>query len=158
MQMGNWDNQRTNGNNLKYSPHIRKAEKRNREMVNRLKQCAKYNTRYQWIHGKGPTLTREEKRIIAKAVNSSITMSNILQGHRTTWISPGGKMHRQIDYITINQRYRNSVTKPWIVPGWRAKITQRRQLSVIFMTITNKALQNYHKNQYAKLVSSFYMT
>jgi len=44
----------------------------------------------------------------------------------------------------INRKYRNTVTKAWTIPGWRANPMQQRQHSVICMTITLKLLQIYY--------------
>ena len=72
-------------------------------------------------------------------------MNKINQDKLTTWISPDGKQQRQIDYILINHKYRNTVTRTRAIQEWRGNMQQQRQHAVIRMDITLKLLQNYHK-------------
>jgi len=62
----------------------------------------------------------------------------------TTWKSPDNKTTRQIDYIMISHRYRNSVREANVVPGWRANMAQQ-QHGVIKMEICLKLMKNYKK-------------
>jgi len=50
--------------------------------------------------------------------------------------------HRQIDYVTINQKYRNNVKHAWAIQGWGGNIQQLRQRAAVLMDITINLLQN----------------
>jgi len=63
----------------------------------------------------------------------------------TTWTSPNGQQQRQIDYIMINHKYRNTVSRAWAIQGWKGNAQQQRQHTVIRMDITPKLLQKYHQ-------------
>jgi len=71
------------------------------------------------------TSNKNDKHRIARGADVDATLKTIKQEQTTTWISPDGKTRRQIDYIMINNRYRNNVTKAWTIPGWRANIMQQ---------------------------------
>ena len=76
-------------------------------------------------------LTKNDKQRIKKAANTEEIIKTIKQEQQTTWISPGGKTKRQIDYIMINHRYRNNVTRAWVMTENRANMTQQRQHAVL---------------------------
>ena len=42
-----------------------------------------------------------------------------------TWTSPDGKTNRQIDYILVNQKYRNWVRKAHTLHNWRVTWSSR---------------------------------
>ena len=52
---------------------------------------------------------------------------------------------RQIDYIVINNKYRNAVRKAWEEQGRRGNIEQQRQHDVVRMDATMNLMQGYHK-------------
>jgi len=52
-----------------------------------------------------------------------------------TWISPDGKVHRQIDYIAINQEYRKFARWTHTIRNWRGNMEQQRQHASIKMEI-----------------------
>ena len=60
-----------------------------------------------------------------------------------TWISPNGKTLRQIDYILINQKYRNWVRRVFAEHSWRGNMEQNRQHSAIIMKIQVRHKHNY---------------
>ena len=53
----------------------------------------------------------------------------------STWISPGGETHRQVDYILISQKYRNFTRKTHKVQSWRGDMEQKRQHAAINLAI-----------------------
>lgn len=59
-----------------------------------------------------------------------------------TWISPGGRWRNQIDYITINQRWRSSIMNVRTLPG--ADCGSDHQLLIAEMRTKIKAI---HRNQ-----------
>jgi len=91
-----------------------------------------------------PQLKKHDQQRIAKKADAATILETIKQEQTTTWISPDGETHRQIDYIVINHKYRNTVTKAWTIPGWRANPMRQRQHSVICMTIALELLQKYY--------------
>ena len=51
-----------------------------------------------------------------------------------TWISPDGETYRRIDYILINQKYRNFIRETHALHNWRSD-TEQRQHAAIKMEI-----------------------
>ena len=55
-------------------------------------------------------------RLLEFAKSHSLTLANTLHPHKlsrtATWHSPNGKIHNQIDYILVPQRFKSSVNKP----------------------------------------------
>ena len=47
--------------------------------------------------------------------------------YRTTWAIPGGETRRQVDYIAINEKYRNTARKAHSNIYWRANMNQNQQ-------------------------------
>ena len=90
-------------------------------------------------------LTKEEKRYIQEQPDPVTAKKQIERDNLNTWISPGGKTTRQIDYITINHKYRNCVQRAWPIQNWRGDETQQRQHAVIRMDITLNLIQKYYK-------------
>merc|ERR1712112_602583 len=66
---------------------------------------------------------------------------DILKKHTITWESPDGKTTRQIDYLAINHRYRNSVRKAYAVQGWQANMAQQHK--VVQMEIRLNLMKHY---------------
>ena len=56
---------------------------------------------------------------------------------------PWRETQRQIDYITVSQKYRNAIRKAQIIPGWQASMMQ--QHGVVQLDICRKLLKNYKK-------------
>jgi len=53
---------------------------------------------------------------------------------------------RQIDYVMINQRFRNSIRTAQSIPGWKANMHQGEQQNAIYMQICLKLMKNYRKD------------
>ena len=71
-------------------------------------------------HGLGNINDRGEKLIDWCRSKNQVIMNTWFQQHPRrlwTWRSPGGEYKNQIDYITINHRFRNSVKKVKTYPG-----------------------------------------
>ena len=68
---------------------------------------------------------------------------NDANADHTTWISPNGKIRRQIDYIIVRQRFQNSVHCCAAVKGWRGNYNQQRQHAVIRAKIKISWALNY---------------
>lgn len=49
----------------------------------------------------------------------------------STCVSPDGNVHRKIDYVTVNQKYRIFVRKTQIAQNWRWNMGHQRQHDVI---------------------------
>ena len=64
--------------------------------------------------------------------------NTIEQNDINTWISSNGQTHRQIDYITINSKYRNAVRRAWEIQHWRGNMAQPRQHATIGLDIALK--------------------
>ena len=64
--------------------------------------------------------------------------TKIQQQKAITWTSLNNKIHRQIDYILINQRFRNCVRKAQTIDGWQANMQQDKQHKAIYMQICLK--------------------
>ena len=62
-----------------------------------------------------------------------------------TWISPDGQVRRQIDYVMIDQTYRNTVRRACAIQGWRGNMAQQRQHATMRMDINLILVGNYHK-------------
>lgn len=64
------------------------------------------------MHGLGQRNDRGERLIEFVEKNKLVVCNTIFQHHPRrlyTWVSPGGEYKNQIDYIMVNQRYRNSI-------------------------------------------------
>ena len=59
---------------------------------------------------------------------------------KINWTSTGGKTQRQIDYLMVNQKYRNAIRKAQIIPGWQANMAQQ-QHGVVQMDICLKLMK-----------------
>ena len=68
----------------------------------------------------------------------------LLQNKTHTWTHPTGMTERQIDYIMINNKYRNTVRRAWAIHGWQGN-TEQRQHAVICMDITLNLIGKYHQ-------------
>ena len=71
-------------------------------------------------YGLGTRNERGERFIEWCRTNNQVIMNTWFRHHprhRWTWRSPGGIYKNQIDYITINQRFRNSITQVKTYPG-----------------------------------------
>ena len=61
----------------------------------------------------------------------------------TTWAIPDGDVRRGIDYITINQKYRNTVRTTQTAQKWRGNMEQQRQHAVIKMQLRIRFGEHY---------------
>ena len=61
----------------------------------------------------------------------------------TTWTSPGGKTRRQIGFITINAKYRNTAQKAHIGIYCHANVNQNQQRRVQTMQLYYNAAKKY---------------
>jgi len=98
---------------------------------------------------KRPNLTKEEKQYIKNPAQPGTTeqkLTKIQQQKTITWASLNNKINRQIDYILINQRFRNCIRKAQTITGWKANMLQEKQHNVIYMQICVKLMRNYRKN------------
>ena len=71
-------------------------------------------------HGLGNRNERGEKWIEWCTANSQVILNSWFKQHERrlwTWKSPADRTRNQIDYITINSRYRNSITNVKTYPG-----------------------------------------
>jgi len=89
-------------------------------------------------------LTKQEKRDPAKQ-RTWRNKKQIGNNNLNTWVIQNGQIQRQIDYIIINNRYRNMVTTTIEKQGWRGNMTQQRQHAVIKMDIKPRLARNYYK-------------
>jgi len=88
---------------------------------------------------------KEEKQTIKNSTRKEPKRTTIEQNNINTWTSPDGQTQRQIDYIMINNKYRNTVRKSWTAQHWRGNMAQQRQHATIILEITLKMVRNYHK-------------
>ncbi|XP_062914140.1 craniofacial development protein 2-like [Mobula hypostoma] len=81
-------------------------------------QCADGNTTGKF--GLGERNERGEKWVEWCKMNNQVIMNTYFKNHPRrlwTWKSPGDNTRNQSDFITINQRFRNSVTQCKTYPG-----------------------------------------
>ena len=90
-------------------------------------------------------LTKEEKQQIRQSTNKELHRNEIELNNINTWTSPDGQVLGQIDYIMINNKYRNAVRKACAEQRWRGNMAQQRQHATIRMDIALKLVRNYHK-------------
>ena len=95
--------------------------------------------------GKSKITTRRKKRL-KKSNEPEKTKQDIQKKHTITWVSPDEKTARQIDYLAINHRYRNSVRKAYAVQGWQENMAQL-QHKVIQMEIRLKLMKHYKEHK-----------
>ena len=72
------------------------------------------------MHGLGVRNERGEKFIEWCNTNNQVIANTFYQNHprrKWTWKSPGDIVRNQIDYITINRRFRNAITQAVTYPG-----------------------------------------
>ena len=103
-----------------------------------------------WAGVCGPyanTLTNERgERLLEFASANGLVVTNTLAPHknsrRTTWHSPSGEHHNQIDYIMVRKRYRSSVNihKTRSFPG--ADIASDHDLVMMTFRVRLKRLRN----------------
>ena len=89
-------------------------------------------------------LTKNAKGAIQKSAEPEELQKQINQDNINTWTSPNGQTQRQIDYIMINQSYRNTVKRAWAIQSWRGIMAQQRQHATIQMDITLRLARKYH--------------
>ena len=94
---------------------------------------------------KRANLTKQAKKQYRKDNSPENTRAKIEQEQLITWKSPGGKTERQIDYIRISRKYRNTVRKAQTIPGWRANMAQQHK--VIQMDICLKLMREYKQGE-----------
>ena len=87
-------------------------------------------------------LTKEENAITEQPEPSE-TRTQIQQNQINTRISPNGEQRRQIDYIAISRKYRNTVKKARAIQNWRGNPTQQRQHAVIKIEIIVRMILSY---------------
>lgn len=71
-------------------------------------------------HGLGTRNVRGERWVEWCQENNQVIMNTWFQHHPRrlyTWVSPGDRSRNQIDYITVNQRFRNAVQQVKGYPG-----------------------------------------
>jgi len=90
-------------------------------------------------------LTKHEKREILRTNKPELLRKQLLQNKTHTWTHPTGMTARQIDYIMINNKYRNTVKRAWAIHGWQGNMEQQRQHAVIRMDITLNLMKKYHQ-------------
>jgi len=90
-------------------------------------------------------LTKDEKQKHRKHDHPEEYLGHIQQDKLTTWTSPNGEQPRQIDYIAISHKYRNTVFRAWEVQGWRGNANQQRQHVVIRVDIALILMQKYRQ-------------
>ena len=100
---------------------------------------------YEHLEKTAANEIRQKKGCTGETTHGAI--NTIQQDQRDTWVIPHGETMRQIDYIVINRRYRNSVTKERQIPGKR-----ERKHGTTKTTCNNtycnyaKAITKYRKN------------
>jgi len=65
-----------------------------------------------------------------------------------TWINPRGTHNRKIEYIMVNQKYRNCARKAYVIQEWRRNQEQRQQAAVeleIFLLVTKQYYAKHGK-------------
>ena len=88
------------------------------------------------------TLTKEERRQIQNTQDKQTIREQLLRDKTLTWIHPDGAMARQIDYIMVDNKYRNAVKRAWAEHGWRGNMEQHRRHAVIRVDITLNLMKN----------------
>jgi len=89
-------------------------------------------------------LTKLEKQQIKQPLDPIEQQKQTHKNKTHTWIHPTGHMARQIDYIMVNNRYRNTDRRAWAEQGRRGNMNQQRQRAVIQMDIVPKHMKGYH--------------
>lgn len=98
---------------------------------------------------KRPKLTQQEKEQLKKCSTPTEHKGKLQQIHKQkaiTWTSINNKINRQIDYIVINQRFRNCVKRAQTITGWEANMQQEKQHNEIHMQLHLRLVKNYRKN------------
>ena len=93
------------------------------------------------------TQTAEQRKNKYNKAMTKKTRKEIQKLNTITWESPDGKTTRQIDYLSINHRYRNAVRRAYAVKGWQANMAQQKQHKVIQMDIRLKLMKHYKEDQ-----------
>ena len=90
---------------------------------------------------KRPQLNMQEKTQLKWRTEKRNIRRNTTKIHKQkaiTWTSLNNKIHRQIDYTLINQRFRNNVKSAQTIDGWQANMQQDKQHKAICMQICLK--------------------
>ena len=91
-----------------------------------------------------PPLAREGKYQLETHPDTHDCLKHIQREKLTTRIIPNGKQRSQIDYIMVNQGYRNDVIKTMALPGWGGNSQQKRHHTWIKMELALKSIRNYY--------------
>jgi len=91
---------------------------------------------------KRPRLEQKQKRAIRKTTSPELALKEAQKERLITSRSPDGETARQIDYLMINRRYRNSARRAQTIAGWQENMAQQKQPSVIRMDICPKLMKN----------------
>ena len=92
--------------------------------------------------------TKGEKRQKTNKPLTKLQEIELARNKLITWTSPDGKTKRQIDYLMVNQKYRNAIHKTNIIPGWQSNMMQQQQHGVIQMNICLKLMRKYKRIQH----------
>ena len=143
-----WENRDTESGRRKpkriICPYVKRkeAEKGNGEQITRIFYKENMIPMNTW---ETPPLSKKEKEQMQQSDAPTRYLEQIHQEHLDTWVSPNVQIKRQIDYIAINQPYRNTVRKAWADQAWRGNMTQKRQHATILLDIALKLAQHYRK-------------
>ena len=77
-------------------------------------------------------------------------IEEIQHGETVTWTSISGQRQRQIDYVLINQRFRNNVRMAKTISGWGANTQQEKHHISIHVLKNHETIRrnNAHRNMY----------
>merc|ERR1712114_18409 len=78
------------------------------------------------------------------------TLKQLQRQKAITWTSINNKIERQIDYVLINHRLRNSISKTQTIEGWRANMQKSNRRKVIHMQICITLAKNYRKTRHGE--------
>jgi len=99
---------------------------------------------------KQPPLSPKAKQDIKQSQTPQETRQQIEYNDQNTWISPNGQIRRQVDYVLVNQRYRNTATRAVEKQGWVGNTAKRRQRAVIKMDIALRISRGYYEKYQEK--------
>jgi len=91
-----------------------------------LQTCIKNNLipMNTWKRSKLIQQEKEQLKKCSTPTESKYILQQIHKQKAITWTSINNKINRQIDYIVINQRFRNSVKRTQTITGWKENMQQ----------------------------------
>jgi len=113
---GNKTGRRETKTNLRTIHQTRKGRKRKWKGHHQHMLPRKHDTHEHMEKG---TSNKRGKQTIKQSTQKEQQRNAIALNNINTWASPGGQVHRQIDYIAINNKYRNAVRKACAEQHWR---------------------------------------